>query len=230
MLHYPICPAFSQQGSLWLHSGITWRIQEKQKRVRQYGGEGQIIPSMKIPRTSSTPAALLAGLTLLLAGCASNIPVEECKEVDWQESGRNDGARGIAPRPPTEHAAACSKVGVTLDISPYQKGWEDGIEGFCNARSGWREGVLGNLRKADVCKGKSGEADFGRYFVLGQENFRINEERRQNGLEIRRLSQLESRAKNPVERNTLREQIRVLEAEQTKLRMKLAQQQTSAPP
>lgn len=185
--------------------------------------------SMKMPRSSPLLAALMASLALLLAGCASNIPVEDCKEEDWFQAGHKDGARGVAPKPPTEHAAACAKAGVTLDTSAYPSGWQEGIAEFCTPNSGWREGVLGNLGKTDACKGQSGEAEFSRYFTAGQETFRLNEIRRKNGEEIRRLAQQETQTRNPVERRALRDQGAALEAEQARLRKQIAQQQEFRP-
>ncbi len=185
--------------------------------------------NMKKTRINPAVAALFASAAFLFSGCASNIPVEDCKEMDWLQVGRTDGARGVAPRPPTEHAAACAKAGVTLDTSAYQAGWQEGIAEFCTSDGGWREGVQGNITKADSCKGQSGEAAFSRYFSAGQETFRLNEIRRKNGEEIRRLAQQEMQTRNPAERRALREKGAALESEQARLRQQIADQQKFRP-
>ena len=174
-------------------------------------------------------AALLASLVVLLAGCASTIPVAECKDVDWLQVGDKDGSRGIPAKPPTAHVQACAESGVKLDASAYQQGWMEGIAKFCNPDNGWREGTIGNTNKANACKGQPGEAAYSSYFLRGKELYDLNEVRRKNSTEIRRVTQLENQSRNPTERRTLREQIRVLEQEQSRLRKQLAQKQTLAP-
>lgn len=187
------------------------------------------MPRMKISYVSWNLAALLMSATLLLAGCANNISTEDCKELDWQEAGRKDGARGIPSRPPIELAVACNKAGVTLDVTPYQTGWNEGILDFCSAKGGWREGAEGNLDKANACKGQDGETEFTRYFALGQERFRLYGIRRTNAAELRRLTDLESKTRNPIERKAIREQLRALELEQMKLIRQLGQQSRQSP-
>ena len=185
---------------------------------------------MKTPRAFTSIAALLAGLTLLLAGCASpSAPVDECKDSDWFEVGYKDGKRGVNAQPITQRTEICAKKGVVLDTASYQKGWDEAVGSLCNATGGWREGSLGNPDKANACKGRSGEAEFTKYFALGQERFRLAEVRRKNDAELVRLTNLESSAINPVERRTLREQVRVLKLEQSQVRRQQGAQNLLAP-
>lgn len=189
-----------------------------------------IIHNMKTPHAFTSIAASLAALTLLLAGCASpSAPVDDCKDADWFEVGYKDGNRGMAAPSMAQRVDICAKKGVVLDAASYQKGRDEATASLCSATGGWREGSLGNPDKANACKGHSGEAEFSRYFVLGQERFRLAEVRRKNDEELVRLNNLENSTINPIERRTLRERIRVLKLEQAQVRKQQGAQNLLAP-
>ena len=191
----------------------------------------QIIHAMTLSRIPTALAALLAGATLLIAGCATPVaPADDCKDTDWFEVGYKEAGHGVqAQQPLAQRAEACAKKGVVLDTEAYQNGWNEATARLCSAAGGWREGGRGRTDKAGACKGQSGEAEFTKYFVLGQERFRLAEVRRKNDAELVKLGNLESSAINPVERRTLREQIRVLKLEQSQVRKQQGAQNRLAP-
>ena len=173
-----------------------------------------------------------AGLlvALFMAGCATAPPIaESCPETNWFQAGRDDGLRGVPPKQLAEHVAACAKGGVTLDTSDYLPGWNEGIGLFCNAQSGWKQGVIGNPHKLEACAGQPDEAAYKQYLVAGQEVFKLNEQRRANAAQLQKLNQQSNVSKDPLERRKLKEQMAELDKAQVLLRRQLGALQAKAP-
>ena len=174
-------------------------------------------------------AALL--VAVFVAGCATTAPpiAESCPQTDWFQAGRDDGLRGIPPKQLAAHVAACAKGGVELDTSNYLPGWNEGIGLFCNAHSGWKQGVIGNHHKLDACAGQPDEAAYKQYLVAGQEVFKLNEQRRANAAQLQKLNQQSNVSKDPLERRKIKEQMAELDKAQMLLRRQLGALQVQAP-
>lgn len=64
----------------------------------------------------------------LLAGCAALGPGEaDCRGMDWQARGYDDGFGGHPPQDLTL-GAVCSRFGIAVDSSRYLAGWREGHE------------------------------------------------------------------------------------------------------
>ena len=91
-------------------------------------------------------------LPFMLAGCES-MTVSECKVADWGRVGYADGAAGVAQTRLAAYAEDCGKAGIVPHANAYRQGWDSGIQRFCTAANGWREGTLGHSGKESVCQG-----------------------------------------------------------------------------
>jgi hypothetical protein len=101
-------------------------------------------------------AALLLPL-LGLSGCAT-LNENECRSMDWQTIGYEDGGRGHAAERIGQHRKACAKYGIAPDLSAYQRGRESGLREYCRPANGFRAGAAGRSY-GGVCPGDL-EADF----------------------------------------------------------------------
>lgn len=164
----------------------------------------------------------------LLAGCES-MSVSECKVADWARVGYVDGAAGVAQSRLAAYTEDCGKAGVVPQANAYRQGWDTGIQRFCTAANGWREGTQGRSGKEAVCQGQAGFEGFARYLDAGLKVYRTQEQLQRNGQEAARLEkELEAAAKDE-DKKRLREALRDLDRSQFRLRALLAQQQLMAP-
>lgn len=178
-----------------------------------------------------TALALLAGTTsLVLLGCASMTP-EQCKVADWYQVGLQDGRQGERPQDKLgDYAKDCAEVGVRPDGARYQAGWNAGIRDFCTPFSGWREGTQGRSYKSGACRGQMGEWPFEQALRNGLEVHRTEQSLRNHDSEIRRLERLLQDKETPErERREIRDRLRWLDYEQSRLRRLLADQERMAP-
>jgi Protein of unknown function (DUF2799) len=90
-------------------------------------------------------AALLVPLSLAawLSGCASGLSKEECDAADWRAIGYEDGIKGWSQTRLSTHRKACAKHGVSLVLDDYLKGWQAGVEQYCQPANGYRQGRSG---------------------------------------------------------------------------------------
>lgn len=172
---------------------------------------------------------LLLAVLVLLSGCES-MSKEECKVADWQRVGFNDGASGQSERRIAAYTEDCGEAGVTPDARAYRRGWDSGIQRFCTAPNGWREGVQGHSGKNSVCLAQAGYETFTRYLEAGLQVYRTSEQMRQNDAEINRLQKKLETGGTDEEKKRIRESLRDLDRQQYYLRNTLAQQQMLAPP
>ena len=163
-----------------------------------------------------------------LAGCET-MTISECQVADWRRVGFDDGARGESDRRLAAHTESCAKAGIRPQPQAYRRGWDDGIERFCTAANGWREGLQGNASQAGVCRGQSGYEPFSRYLEAGLQVHRTQGELRQNDAQLRRLQKQLEEATNDDRKRRLREDMRSLDREQYQWRNQLRQQQMLAP-
>ena len=163
-----------------------------------------------------------------LTGCET-MTVSECKVADWRRVGFDDGARGVSHSRLADHAESCAKAGIRPQPGAYRQGWDDGIDRFCTASNGWREGLQGNSGKANVCRGQLGYESFSRYLDAGLRVHRTEDMLRQNDAHLRRLQKQLEDATNDDRKRRLREDMRSVDREQYQLRNQLRQQQMLAP-
>ncbi len=173
--------------------------------------------------------SLLLALLVLLAGCES-MSKEECRVADWQRVGFKDGASGESERRLAAYTEDCGEAGVQPDAQAYRRGWDSGIQRFCTAANGWREGVQGHSGKNAVCQAQPGYEAFTRYLDAGLQVYRTSEQMRQNDHEINRLQKRLEAGGSDDEKKRIREALRDLDRQQFYLRATLAQQQMLAPP
>jgi len=84
----------------------------------------------------------LAALLLSLGGCAT-LNENECRTMDWQTIGYEDGGRGHALERIGQHRKACAKYGIAPDLPAYQRGRESGLREYCRPANGFRAGAAG---------------------------------------------------------------------------------------
>lgn len=182
------------------------------------------------PSPASTPtryAALMLAV-LALAGCES-MSVSECKVADWHRVGWTDGTHGESDSRIADYAEDCGKAGIIPNAPLYRQGWDIGIQQFCTAANGWREGVQGHSGKASVCQGQAGYPAFARYLEAGLQVYRTNGQMQRNAQESNRLQSRLDASKSDEEKKHLREELRHIDREQFRLRNQLTQQQMLAP-
>ena len=173
-------------------------------------------------------ALFLLLLTVLLIGCQS-MSESECKVADWGRTGFDDGARGEPERRLADYTQDCGKIGIRPNATAYRQGWDAGIQRFCTAANGWREGVAGNEYKEKVCIGQPGFNVFSRYLSDGMQVYRTNEQINSNIREINRLQKkLESKISDD-EKKQIRRQLQDIDRDQDHLRRRLDQQRRMAP-
>ena len=85
---------------------------------------------------------LLTCSLLLGSGCAT-LNESECRSVDWQIIGYEDGGRGNPLERIGQHRKACAKYGIAPDLAAYQRGRDAGLREYCRPTNGFRVGVAG---------------------------------------------------------------------------------------
>lgn len=165
---------------------------------------------------------------LSLAGCES-MSVSECKVADWARVGYTDGSAGTSQTRLADYTEDCGKTGVTPDPRAYRQGWDAGIQTYCTALNGWREGTKGRSGKDAVCQGQAGYEGFARYLDAGLQVYRTQEHIRRNDQETDRLQKQLDAAVKDDEKKRLREELRSIDYSQRRLRDVLVQQQMMAP-
>lgn len=163
-----------------------------------------------------------------LSGCES-MSVSECKLADWGRVGYSDGAAGVPQARLAAYTEDCGKAGVVPQAKAYRQGWDTGIERFCTAANGWREGLQGHSGKEAVCQGQAGFEGFARYLDAGLKVYRTQEQLQRNSQDARRLEKELETATKDEDKKRLREALRDLDRSQFQLRALLTQQQLTAP-
>lgn len=177
-------------------------------------------------RSFKLALALLAAATLGLSGCAT-LSEEECKTADWGRLGYKDGAAGQPESRLAEHAEACAKVGIRPMADLWRGGWDQGVRVYCVPRVGWNEGLAGRSYQG-VCRGR-GEESFLPAYQAGSDIHRVQSQINSNASEIQRLERQLSKSKDDKERHRLRERLRDLDWEQSRLRSELGTLRFNAP-
>lgn len=156
--------------------------------------------------------------------------VSQCQVADWGRVGRADGAKGESESHLADYQKDCGKAGVTPNAQAYRQGWDVGIQSFCTAAVGWREGVQGHSGKAEVCQGQRGYDAFSRNLANGLQVHRTSERMSKNRSETNRLQKrLEESSVSDSEKRRLRDDLRGIDRDQDRLRYLLEQQRRMAP-
>ena len=98
---------------------------------------------------------------------------------------------------------------------------------YCTPQVGWREGLAGRSYEG-VCRGRNEDA-FLYAFNQGTEIHRLTSRIESNDREIRRLERQLSEARKDETRHELRQRIRSLDYEQSRLRSSLRMMQSGSP-
>lgn len=97
--------------------------------------------------------ALLIGSflgTFFLTSCAT-LNEQQCKTGNWQEIGRQDGARGFSASRVTSHSKACQEHGILVNNSEYQRGYDVGVRDYCTYENGYQMGKSGVMGSQATC-------------------------------------------------------------------------------
>jgi Protein of unknown function (DUF2799) len=115
-----------------------------------------------------------SGLLLLcagaLAGCAA-MSQRECQLGDWHTAGFDDGARGVPVTRIADYSKACSKYGVSPDLTAYRSGYDEGLQTYCREGNGYVVGSAGAPYNG-VCP-SSLEPQFMQGFRVGRQLFEL---------------------------------------------------------
>lgn len=113
---------------------------------------------------------LLVLCAVALTGCAA-MSQKECQLGDWHTVGFNDGARGVPVTRLGDYAQACSKYGVSPDLTSYRSGYDQGLETYCRDGNGFAVGSSGGAYNG-VCPA-SLEPQFMQGFRAGRQLFEM---------------------------------------------------------
>lgn len=80
----------------------------------------------------------------LASGCTTMTPAD-CGSADWQDVGYEDGLKGMPDRLDNRRQA-CARSGVepeTSALETYDRGWNEGLAGYCGPANGFIQGRRG---------------------------------------------------------------------------------------
>jgi hypothetical protein len=116
-------------------------------------------------------SSVLIGLcAVALAGCAA-MSQKECQLGDWRTAGFDDGARGLPVTRVADYSKACSKYGVSPDLTAYRSGYDQGLETYCREGNGYAVGSSGGAYNG-VCPAAL-EPQFMQGFKVGRQLFEM---------------------------------------------------------
>lgn len=147
-------------------------------------------------------------LSAALAGCAS-LSKEECLTADWHAIGYEDGARGEQRSQVAAHRKACAEYRVRPDMREYREGYDEGLESFCTASTGYSR-ALNGYEYTGICPGLL-EADFLEGYTSGREIYQASSD-----VQALESQQQQNRSQREHLKETLREKESLLfEADQS---------------
>lgn len=115
-----------------------------------------------------------SGLLLLCAAALTSCAAmnqKECQLGDWHTAGFDDGARGLPVTRVGDYAKACSKYGISPDLTAYRSGYDQGLETYCRDANGYTVGSNGGAYNG-VCPA-SLEPQFMQGFRAGRQLFEM---------------------------------------------------------
>lgn len=87
---------------------------------------------------------------IFVTSCAAPTPYtnsmqeEECQELDWQALGQVEGSKGLSQEMLDYHIKRCPPEIESAARSLYLKGYQEGIPNYCNYRTGFIKGEIGD--------------------------------------------------------------------------------------
>lgn len=93
---------------------------------------------------------IIIPLTFLLSGCAKMMNENECVSADWQTIGFLDGSAGRSESFLNRRVESCAEYGVSPNLNSYLVGRSQGLESFCQPRSGFYMGLRKTIYE-NVC-------------------------------------------------------------------------------
>ena len=98
---------------------------------------------------------VLSTFTVLLSGCAA-MSVEQCKTANWFNVGEKDGSAGTSPHL-DKYYSACQKANIVPNQNLYEKGYQKGLNSYCQAENIFYEALegRGNYRICPIEKRES---------------------------------------------------------------------------
>lgn len=162
----------------------------------------------------------------LLVGCVSMTP-DDCRFADWYQRGLSDGRDGRSDDRIDDHRRACAKAGIGVDVELWRRGWGEGVRSFCVPRVAWQQG-LNNRSYSGACRHLD-DAEWRRWYRLGQDAYNTKSERDARQREIDKLEDQLKKSQKDDERKSLREKIKQLDQERARLRRLLEQQMRAEP-
>ncbi|GAB2888485.1 DUF2799 domain-containing protein [Microbulbifer echini] len=115
-------------------------------------------------------SVLLLVFAIVSSGCAV-ISEEECRTGLWYERGVRDGARGRSQALVYDIAQECQGHEVYVDSEAWLRGHEEGVEQFCTAENGYKQGRQGRKYEG-VCNGPSADI-FMQHYQRGLAEYRV---------------------------------------------------------
>ena len=104
----------------------------------------------EIPTIHARLAVGLIAVAILISGCATGLSKQECQTANWKTIGYEDGVQGRPEARISAHRKACAEYGVALELETYRRGWEEGIERYCQPGNGYHQGRSGR-KYTGVC-------------------------------------------------------------------------------
>jgi hypothetical protein len=95
--------------------------------------------------------------TFFMFSCAT-LNEQQCRTGNWEQIGRQDGARGYSASRVSSHHKACKEHGVQVNNAEYQRGYDAGVRGFCTSENGYLLGKQGYRTHQVTCPADLGTA------------------------------------------------------------------------
>lgn len=170
------------------------------------------------PEHSAVMRYLALLLLIPLAACGT-LNEDQCRNANWEEIGREDGANGRTPDYIEKHARACNQFGIAPVRSEWEKGRQQGLPLYCRPARAWEEGADGH-RLSPVCPAED-LPELERANYRGLTYYRIGQDIAEAEREINHINSLlaslpaddPQRASLIAERASLRLEIAMLRAE-----------------
>lgn len=86
---------------------------------------------------------VLLGLAMN-AQAGSKWTATKCETTDWQQAGAKDAQKGRPSSRISTYEAKCQAVGVQINTSTYQTGYDSSISIKCQAENGYKRGLKGD--------------------------------------------------------------------------------------
>lgn len=88
---------------------------------------------------------LVLSSMVILAACATNPKVVDCRHINWQRVGQQDGEQGKYHQDLSSLFPSCGG-NIIVEHAAYQAGWSQGITKYCQPRNAFKLGSEGKLR------------------------------------------------------------------------------------